>query len=127
MSKRPDNKALTVWIIIGLAVAAAVIFMLLPQGEEALCAVVSIDGEDIAAVDLSNLERRSYSLESYGVGISLLTENGQICFLNSTCPDKICINSGWLSRDMDIDVCMPNRTSVIVMPKSSADTSLTVW
>ena len=35
-------------------------------------------------------------------------------FESSDCPDQICVHAGWLAKDMDIAICMPNRVSVVV-------------
>ena len=92
-----------------------------------LCALVSVGGEDIAVIDLEDGKDRTVLLSDYGADIVLHISDGAVCFESSDCPDKICINSGWLKKDMDIAICMPNRTSVVVMPKSSADKTLPTW
>ena len=112
--------------VIALAVIIAasltfVVFQSMAKGET-LCAVVSVDGKNVAVVVL-DAERspREIDLEKhFGVKVVLETEGERIRFKTSSCPDKICINNGWLENDMDIAVCMPNKTSVVVMPQSQA-------
>ena len=36
----------------------------------------------------------------------------RICFQHSDCPDKICIHNGWLGREGEQAVCLPNRVIV---------------
>ena len=115
-----DKKKLTI-IIISLLVllsAAAVAFQKLSPAAEGLSAVVALDGEQMLEIPLTKPQQLTEIKlhEQLGVDITLEYIGDKIRFKSSSCPDKICINTGWLSRDMDIAVCMPNRTSVVIMP-----------
>ena len=115
-----DGKKLTVFVLamITAVSAAALFWQKASSGGSGLSAVISIDGREVRAIPLSE-EGEPFELhlnDQFGVDIVLECEDGKIRFKTSDCPDKVCINSGWLSRDMDIAVCMPNRTSVVVMP-----------
>jgi hypothetical protein len=37
----------------------------------------------------------------------ILVENGRIRFLESDCPDKVCVNTGWIHRPGQGAVCLP--------------------
>ena len=115
-----DKKKLTILIISLLVMisAAAVLFQKLSPAGEGLSAVVALDGEQMLEIPLTKPQQLTEIKlhEALGVDIILEYTGDKIRFKSSSCPDKICINSGWLSRDMDIAVCMPNRTSVVVMP-----------
>lgn len=39
-------------------------------------------------------------------------ERGRIRFTEATCPDKVCVSTGWISRIGQIAVCLPNRTII---------------
>ena len=116
-----QERAILVLIILLAASLAFIVFQSLAKGEN-LCAVVSIDGKKVAVIPFdADRSRREIDLEqNFGVKVVLETEGDKVRFKSSDCPDKICINNGWLSRDMDIAVCMPNKTSVVVMPQSQA-------
>ena len=118
---KSQEKAIIVLIIILAASLAFVVFQSMAKGEN-LCAVVSIDGKKVAVIPFdAEAQQREVDLEQHvGVKVVLETAGDKIRFKSSSCPDKICINNGWLSRDMDIAVCMPNKTSVVVMPQSQA-------
>ena len=121
-----DKKKLTILIISLLIIisAAAVIIQKLSPAGEGLSAVVAYDGEQMMAIPLTApQELTEIKLhQQLGVDITLEYTGDKIRFKSSSCPDKICINSGWLSRDMDIAVCMPNRTSVVIMPSDQVKT-----
>jgi len=44
--------------------------------------------------------------------VEIEVQNGRICVRYSSCPDKVCVNCGWLSKRGDTAVCLPN--SVVV-------------
>lgn len=120
--KQPASKAqLVVVVAIALMVLASVGFLIYQQlqpKEPAMSAVVSIDGADVCVVDLSkDAEPYDIDLDAlFGVGVVLEVKDHQVHFKSSTCPDQICVHVGWLCRDMDIAVCMPNKVSVMVVP-----------
>ncbi|WMJ83608.1 NusG domain II-containing protein [Oscillospiraceae bacterium LTW-04] len=120
--KRPASKAQFVAVvIIALMVLASVGFLIYQQlqpKQPAVSAVVSIDGIEVCTVDLSkDVEPYDIDLDAlFGVGVVLEVKEHEIHFKSSTCPDQICVHAGWLWRDMDIAVCMPNKVSVMVVP-----------
>jgi hypothetical protein len=46
--------------------------------------------------------------------LRLRIENNSICVIDSSCPEKICIRQGRISRRGEIIVCVPNETVVII-------------
>ncbi|MFV0498046.1 MAG: NusG domain II-containing protein [Candidatus Fimivivens sp.] len=85
---------------------------------EAVSAVVSIDGTAVCTVDLSE-DVAPYEMDLdalFGAGVVLEVQAHEIHFKSSTCPDQICVRTGWLRRDMDIAICMPNRVSMMIVP-----------
>jgi hypothetical protein len=43
---------------------------------------------------------------------TIRVEKGRIRFVKADCPDKICVNTGWLEEPGDTAVCLPNRAVV---------------
>jgi hypothetical protein len=43
-------------------------------------------------------------------------KDGKARVLSSDCPDKVCVNSGWLSRAGQCAVCLPNRITLRLTP-----------
>ena len=37
-----------------------------------------------------------------------------IRFLSSNCPDKVCVNTGFLREDLQVATCLPNRTTLFL-------------
>jgi hypothetical protein len=48
-------------------------------------------------------------------------KEGRIRFLNAKCPDKVCVNTGWISRSGQIAVCLP--AGVMIKIEGSAPDS----
>ena len=49
------------------------------------------------------------------MGISRLrVRHGKIRFIDSPCPGKYCIHSGWLKRSGEFTACLPNGISLMI-------------
>lgn len=46
--------------------------------------------------------------------VTLAVSGGTIAFVESDCPDKICVHTGKLEKAGDIAVCVPNKLSVVI-------------
>ncbi len=44
--------------------------------------------------------------------VEIEVENGRIRVRSSSCPDKVCVNCGWLEKKGDTSVCLPNGVVV---------------
>ena len=113
-------KLIILSILVGLVLlsAAFLIYQSFAPKQEGVTAVVAVGGKDLLAIDLSKAAD-PYEIdldELIGVPVVLEVIEHQVHFKSSECPDQICVHTGWLWRDMDIAVCMPNQVSVIVMP-----------
>lgn len=50
--------------------------------------------------------------------------NRRARFVTSDCPDKVCVNTGWLTSPGQSAVCLPNRLSITIEGESNTDTTL---
>lgn len=48
----------------------------------------------------------------------------KVHFKTSDCPDKICVNTGWLSRPGQTAVCLPNKLSIVLKPALNSDDNI---
>lgn len=82
------------------------------QQTDKLMAVISQNNRVIEKIDLNQVsEAREIAIGGQYQEI-VRVEKGRIRFLQADCPDKICVNTGWLSRPGDMAVCLPNRVVV---------------
>lgn len=104
-------------LIAGILLFALLIggFLLLRQSETKGVAALSVDGTIVALYDLEKEPNQLIDLqENYGVPVTLEIREGSISFRESVCPDHICENYGFISREGETAVCMPNQTVLTI-------------
>ena len=85
---------------------------LMPKGTTA---EISIDGKVVMQLDLCKAKDETISLHNYGKNIQLEVKDGAIRFVSSDCPDKICVNTGFIKNEMQTAVCLPNKTAAMIL------------
>lgn len=84
------------------------------ENDDPFIAKIEQDGKIIQEIDLTDVtDTKQIHLEN-DLNVIIEAEPGRIRFLHSDCPDKICINTGWLSQEGHNAVCLPARTVVSV-------------
>lgn len=102
------------FIIILVLVVAAVGALLWQNTASADGAVaeVTIDGETVLELPLSDvMEPQEITLSN---GIVLEAKAHTIRFLQSDCPDGLCVKVGALEKPGDVAACLPNKTVVSI-------------
>lgn len=100
--------------------------LLTPDSFDSITAVITKDGQVIQRINLSELDKpRTYEFE-FEYYDQIVAEKGRIRFLNSNCPEKICVSTGWLTKPGQIAVCLPNELIIKIEghDKSEIDVSL---
>jgi hypothetical protein len=113
------------WLIGGiLALALAVhAFTGIIGTPRGLTAEVRKDGQVVLVLDLT--QDGEYPLPGHP-GINFVVKDGAAAFAQSDCPDRICINTGFLYRPGHTAVCLPNRVSLTVTgPRRGQDADVT--
>lgn len=81
-------------------------------------AVIKMRDRVIKSIDLSSVTEPQKIKVSGEYNQVILVENGRIRFLETDCPDKICVSAGWLSEKGDMAVCVPNNTMIKIEGQS---------
>lgn len=105
--KKQDIITILTILIIGIT-AFIVIKLVSPHGEKA---VISVDGNVISEHSLDNSSEFTVK-EAKGAVIEI--ENGQLRVKSSDCPDKICVNTGYISKEGEKIVCLPKKLIIEV-------------
>lgn len=108
-------------LFIGLAIIAIAVIMLVtfqPSQAQNKTAVVIENNKEIKRINLYGLEKAEIISLNDGTQIVLEAENGRIRFVYSSCPDKTCIHTGWISNVGDMAVCLPNKVLVKIIGES---------
>ncbi len=61
------------------------------------------EGDSLYALSLD----RDISVESNGYTLTVRISDGRACVIQSDCPDKICVHTGWISGRGESVVCVP--------------------
>lgn len=75
-------------------------------------AVITQDGKIIERIDLDRVKEPRQIVLPGKYHEIIEVEKGRIRFKQADCPDKICVNTGWLNEPGEVAVCMPNRAVV---------------
>lgn len=114
--ERGKKSRLLVWLAIAVLLAAAILWTARPQPRgPRLVATVAVENREVVTLDLEEAEDQEFTiLDETGLPITFQVREHAIRFLESNCPDKICVHTGFLKNDLDVASCLPNRTILFV-------------
>lgn len=107
-------------IIAGLVVLVVAVgvymYFLAPGASENAQVVIQVDGVEEHVLPLYQSGRNQQIVVTGPIGTTtvLLVED-RVRVIDSDCPDKICINRGWINRPTAPIACLPNRVIVSVV------------
>ncbi len=82
---------------------------------DAVIARIIQDGKVIREIDLSTVDDPYEFSVSCDEGCNMIrAEKGRICVIDADCPDKICVNTGYISDSELPIVCLPHKLSIVV-------------
>ncbi len=70
----------------------------------------------VRTVELSKANAGIFSIPQNEDVVFQITENGQIAFIESSCPDKVCIHTGFIQTVGQYAACLPNGIMVKIVP-----------
>jgi hypothetical protein len=106
-------------IVLVLAVVAVSVF-LIAQGVAGAGAGsgrkvrVTADGEQVLVYPLDE-GPVEFTVEGFGGDSYLEISGGSVHMVDSACPDKLCVKTGWISSPGESIVCLPNRVVIEVV------------
>lgn len=103
-----------IYVVLGVAVLGSLLFVLRPA-KGGVTAKIQVGDTIVRELSLDTAKDGEFSIEDEtGLPITFEVRDHAIRFKSSDCPDKVCIKSGFMRRDMDIASCLPNRTILTV-------------
>jgi hypothetical protein len=75
--------------------------------------VVLVDGQRWARLNL--FQNQEIHVPGTLGDSHIRVSDGQVRFINSPCPNKLCVHTGWLSQGGESAVCLPNRVSLQIL------------
>lgn len=99
-------------LLAGFLVIGALLFFFLRVHKEAgQIAVVRVSGNETASYVLT--EDRTVTIEGKNGGTNVLViEDGKAHLSEASCPDKLCVHQGTVSKSGQTIVCLPNEVVV---------------
>jgi len=70
----------------------------------------------INTVDLSQGQERKFTIPQNENILLQVYEDGTIAFIESDCPDKVCIQTGRISKPGEFAACLPNGVIMKIVP-----------
>lgn len=110
-------------LLIVIAVCIITIILLIPHftGKKSLEAEIAVDGEVIKTISLNDVNGFYEFTTDTEPSVTISAEKGRIRVSDAECPDKLCVNFGWLDSDGDMAVCLPAKVTVSVKGAKSKD------
>lgn len=85
------------------------------RGSDNLVGVIHKDGIIYKKINLTGAAAEDLKITDNNGHFNIVeVNNGKLRIKEANCPEKICVNAGWLSKPGQIAVCMPHRLKVVV-------------
>lgn len=115
---------LIITLILLTVFSAVAIFIRAFYMNESKTAKIYQNGELIREIELDTVDSPiEFDItDSDGHINTVRAEKGKIRMLGADCPDKLCVNRGWIKNSVVPVVCLPNKVTIeIVGTKSKED------
>lgn len=76
-------------------------------------AVILVDGKRWARLNL--FQNQEIHIPGPLGESHIQVQNGQARFINSPCPNKLCVHTGWISQGGENAICLPNQVSLHIL------------
>src|SRR5690554_5014928 len=94
--KKGDLILILIVLVIGLGAGAPWLMNKFnanePGNQDELIAVIKRGGKEMARLNLNDLTEPKYFHYEDGIPLTIVADHGNIKFLESQCPDQICVN-----------------------------------
>lgn len=99
------------------AVLAYFVYAAVSSGSGTAYCEILLDGEIVMTV---RLDRDKAFTIPQKPNIEFETKDGAIAFIRSDCPDKVCVNSGFLHQAGQHAACLPNHIAIRIKTENDA-------
>ena len=111
---------LLLWLAVAAALAGSLLWLLRPQAGEPVIATIAVWDRVVQTIDLTRAKDQEFSIrEETGRPITFQIKDHAIRFLESDCPDQICVNTGFIQNDLEVACCLPNQTLLYITKETS--------
>ena len=124
---RMDKRKTVCILIVVLIVFGALLGLLFIKGGKIAGSVACIysNGKLIKTIELKSEDDYTFEVKSENGGVNTIqVKDGKIGVISADCPDKICVNTGKITKAGESVICVPAHVSVTVEGESEADYAL---
>lgn len=101
------------FLLLGAAAVSAAFLLLRGRGEDNPVARITRDGVLLEEIDLTMVDQPYTLTFEDESGHNVVTvEQGRIRVSEADCPDRVCVNQGWISDGTVPIVCLPHRLMI---------------
>lgn len=101
------------FLLLAAVAASAAVLLLRGGGEDSPVARISRDGALLEEIDLNKVDQPyTLTFEDESGSNTISVEKGRIRISEADCPDRICVDQGWISDGTVPIVCLPHRLMV---------------
>ncbi len=72
---------------------------------------ITVDGKIIKEIDLANAKNSTFTIDELKK-YSFEIKDKKIRIIEADCPDKICVNTGFISKAGQVIACLPNKVLI---------------
>ena len=101
-------------VLLVLVLAGLIAVWIYRSSGENTTAIIEHNSTQIERINLDKVTQSDIIFIDDGKGcqVEIEVEKGRIRVRSSSCPDKVCVNCGWLEKKGDTAVCLPNGVVV---------------
>ena len=111
MLTRADKWLIGILVLMAVAGIAFSLSIMTTGGSN--IAEIRVDGQLVKKMPLKAGYHETFAVDKFGHNV-IETDNGRVRMLESTCPDQICVQTGWIEHAPQQIVCLPFRVVVKV-------------
>lgn len=117
------NKSDLKLIIVIVLIAIIILFMIAILNDNSnKKALVYYDNNLVLTIDLTEKEKKEYSVDGYNGVVKIIVEDGKIKVDEEDSPLHLCSKQGFIEETYETIVCLPNK--IVIKIVSSKDTDL---
>ncbi|MDT3843631.1 MAG: NusG domain II-containing protein [Bacillota bacterium] len=83
------------------------------QNKDTKIVEIQVDGSRYGRYPLD--QDTEFEIQSIAGRVHFIIKDGKAAITESTCPDKVCVHTGWISQSGELIVCLPNQVVVTVL------------
>lgn len=108
------SDAILIAAVIVIAAACILIFKLSYSGSGDF-ALITVDGEEYAELPLSD-DAELDIVSPCGIN-HLVIQSGEVYVSHADCPNQVCVNTGKISEEGELIVCLPHKVVITIESK----------